>query len=412
MIKVYRKRLFNIQGIIVLCFLVVIAFEGIIYVHNRFTKRSLAGYTNEVMAHCKTAGFAPSCYDQEIPKLMDRISMEQAFEVTRLVQQKDPRYLYCHVLGHNLSYQEAEKHPDAWKDIITRCPSTMCNNGCLHGALMRRFNQESLTDAQIEEVKPDLMDVCEPRGNWKPTEVERSMCYHSFGHLAMYMTAANITASTDLCRTLGTKADGRNYVQTCTEGVLMTIFQPLEPEDIALVQSIAPKTKDDAISFCSQFTGMIWEACRRESWPLFSDVIRSPGGVVQFCSFVSDEIGQRICQHAAMNSLTIALVVEKGNTIDALDEYCRALSGIARDWCYGHAAQRLMQIDPTYEETAIGICHAAQVGGVGEYCWNGLLYYATYSFPADSAQFHTYCQKLPAPWSERCLSGEKPEGFW
>src|SRR5688572_29551570 len=154
-----------------LFFIVIVAFLGGIFggpwFRSMTKQKTMSHYADQVYAKCKNAGFPPSCYDEEIPKLMDKISMEEAFEVTKYVQQKDTRYLYCHVLAHKLSYREVDRDLNKWKDVVSRCPATFCNNGCQHGALMRRFNAESLTPEQIDQIKPDLSDVCEPRGAWK-----------------------------------------------------------------------------------------------------------------------------------------------------------------------------------------------------------------------------------------------------
>jgi hypothetical protein len=203
--------------------------------------KQLTTFTSTILKTCASSdpNMSHACYDREIPKLMDsptNISMEDAFEVTKHIVEQDPTYAHCHVLGHKLSGKEMKKDPSKWKDVITRCPTEMCNNGCLHGSLMERFNTEYLSDAQIEQLKPDLEDVCEPRDSWHPREVERSMCYHALGHLNMYITRADINKSLELCKLIGTKPDGRNYVETCTHGVFMILYQPIEAEDIALVK--------------------------------------------------------------------------------------------------------------------------------------------------------------------------------
>jgi hypothetical protein len=370
------------------------------------THRTLQQYADDVYSRCKSASYAPACYDKEIPALMDRVSMEDAFSITRLIQEKDSRYLYCHVLGHNVSYREASKDITKWKDVITRCPTNFCNNGCQHGALMRRFNAEHLTDTQIEEVKPDLMDVCEPRGSWHPTEVERSMCYHALGHLHMYITKADINKSVGLCNAIGVKSDGRNYVQTCTQGVLMTIYQPLEPEDYTLVRGLTP-AKEMVNAFCDQFTGEAWYACHSESWPLFTQDIESPQGLMKFCSYTDDPVGKEKCVSTAMNILTVTMVVDKGNKLDALSSYCDQLPQPYNGHCYADAAFRLVQIDPRYVETASNVCDIAESKGVGDVCFRMVLEHTTHSFHAGSPESKAFCDHFKDPWKKTCFDRDK-----
>jgi hypothetical protein len=361
-------------------------------------------YAQEVLAACKNASYKPTCYDKEIPKLLSHISMEEAFEVTRFIQKEDPSYLSCHVLGHYLSYHEVEKNPAAWKEVMTRCPATMCNNGCLHGALMRRYNDQTFTSGQYPEVIRELSDVCEPRDSWNPTEVERSMCYHALGHLVMYVTNADIPPSVEMCKALGTKSDGRNYVQTCTEGVFMQIFQPLEPEDYALIKDIAPQKKDVS-RFCARYEGMAFDACHRESWPLWVAEIDTPEGLLAFCGYAKDEIPKRICISAQMNHVTESLVVRQGQSLTSLEAYCRALPKPEQTWCFGGAASRLVQLDPVYQDLAREVCVLADESGVGEYCWLGLADYGGFSFPAGSREKRDYCNKLPSGYQSDCYEG-------
>ena len=75
----------------------------LIFIKNGVVGKPLGKYAETVWQRCGSAQFTPSCYDEEIPRLMDepaRLSMEEAFAVTRIIQEKDPKYAYCHVLGH------------------------------------------------------------------------------------------------------------------------------------------------------------------------------------------------------------------------------------------------------------------------------------------------------------------------
>ncbi len=363
---------------------------------------------DRIYEFCKNTQFTPSCYDEEIPRLMDEptnLSMEDAFAVTRLIQQKDPKYAYCHVLGHKLSFKETSKDLSKWKDVVARCPTTMCNNGCQHGALTRRFNSEILTDALIKEIRPDLSDVCEPRGKWNPVEVEQSMCYHALGHLAMFVTNANITKSVDLCQTIGSKPDGRNYVQTCTEGTLMTVYQPLEAEDRALVKDIAP-TAQSMPQFCSRFTGETFHACRRESWPLFREQIHTPDGLVKFCSYTTDVSEQKKCYATALNIIAVILVMDDEQKVEKIADFCRKLHGKTRDLCFASSARRLIQVDPKLVSQALGICKLAEEDGLESSCYNELIRFSTITYHEGSKEITAYCKKFPAQWVDQCLRHE------
>lgn len=359
--------------------------------------------TSEVLSKCRTSSYTPSCYDKEIPKLLDRISMEEAFKITKKIQSIDSKYFYCHVLAHNIAAAETRKNPSDWKNIIARCPANMCNYGCSHGVLMEKFKRESLSDDQIEKILPDLKDVCEPRNNWRPSEDERSICYHGIGHLNMYITNGDILKSLDLCKIIATKGDKRNYTQTCTEAVFMEIYQPLEPEDIKLVKTIAPKSPEEINSFCSRFTGEAYHACHRESWPMFSDEIIKPEGLVKFCSYTNDIPYQEKCTGTVFNYLTIPLVVNNNQKLDKLVEFCTMLTNQNIQWCFRDVAARLIQIDPSYLDVSLNICQKADELGAGNDCYARIVLYIDRAYIKSSIERKNSCRKLPIAWQEKCL---------
>jgi len=244
---------------------------------------SLEQHANTAVALCQKDKDRPSCYDKEVPKLTGSLSMEDAFRVTWHVQEKDSEYQYCHVLGHELSAREVRKDPTKWKEVITRCPSGMCSNGCLHGGFQERFRAETFTEEEIEEVTQELVDACEAREQWQPTGLEQASCYHALGHLTMYITDANTEQASTICDVISKKPDGRDFRQLCYDGVFMQIFQPLEPEDFALIEGKVP-TKEEVTAFCAEGNTHMQEAsCLNESWPLFYQDIVNPKNLVPFC---------------------------------------------------------------------------------------------------------------------------------
>lgn len=417
-------KLLSPKSLVIAILLLVFFAEGIFvlsqktnYLDFLFPKDSvsesrLQKYADQVLAKCRNSEFTPNCYDKEIPKLMKYISMEDAFKVTRYVQKKDSKYYFCHVLAHNLSTIEVAKNPDNWKDVIARCPATMCNNGCPHGVLMYKFQAESLTDEQIETILPDLKEVCESREGWNPSEVEVGMCYHGLGHLNMYITDADINKSIELCEEIAVKDDGRDYYQTCVQGVFMIIYQGIEPEDFALVKDIKPE-KDEVEEFCSSWTGLENTACRTEAWPLFNTQIRSPQGLVEFCSFTDDPYSTIWCYDTGLSLVVLELLeTVPGAGVDKVADYCTALPGDKKELCFGFAATRFVQVDPEYTKTAIELCQIAENYGEEARCWHDMLFYSQYSFEEGTEKHTNFCNAFPEDKKELCLTGEVPDQFY
>ena len=364
-------------------------------------EKTLNKYSNEVIEKCRNNSYRASCYDKEIPKLMDYISMEDAFAITKIVQEKDSSYSYCHVLGHNLSAREVVKDPSKWKEVVTRCPSGICSNGCIHGGFQERFRSESLTVKQLENVKEELLDLCEPRGNWQPTGLEQGSCYHAVGHLLMYMTNADLVKSTDLCEEIAKKNNGADYSQVCFDGAFMQIFQPLESEDFALVKGKQP-TKEEVSLFCEEFSGQKRGSCMSESWPLFRSEIMTPNGLVEFCSRTLPEEVDR-----CFTSLFYVLPVQFDFDIEKLQTFCTNLPKERKGQCFANIASRLIETDYRNIEKSIDFCRSAMQYGNEDKCFEELLLYSTYNFHRGSEEFYALCNSLPNDWKEKCLS-QKP----
>lgn len=361
---------------------------------------SLVIYADRVLKICSQDGYRPSCYDKEIPLLMDTISMEQAFEVTRLVQEKDQSYQYCHVLGHNLSAREVKKDLSKWKEVLIRCPSGMCSNGCLHGGLQERFRAESFTDAQVEQLKADLETLCEAKQGWQPTGLEQASCYHALGHLTMYITNADIKKSIKLCQDLSIKQDGRDLSHLCSDGVFMQIFQPLEPEDFALVKGKQP-TRQTVGDFCAAYHGTDRGSCRSESWPLFVDSLQTPKGIIDICSFLhNDPTEEDRCYSALFYVITPRLHFDSV----AIIGFCEKLSSQRSQQCFANAASRMIETDYRNTDKATSLCISAARLGSGDQCFQEMLTYSVYNFHPGSPESLGLCNRLPQPWNDKCLA--------
>lgn len=362
---------------------------------------SIEDYAVRVIEVCQGVSHRPSCYEREIPKLMSAISMEEVFEVTAKVQDKDQQFVYCHTSAHQVSVQETQKKDSDWKNVLLRCPMAMCNYGCMHGVLIGRFRGEYLTDEQIEEALPDMEDICETRTGKYMTQIDTSTCYHGIGHLAMYMTDGDPHKAIGICERIAYRGPTEDHRQTCVGGVFMTVFQSIDPEDLALVIDIKPK-KEDVSGFCAQYP-KYWQNCRRESFALFLDELHSSDRLVQFCSYATDEEAARQCYLVVVDTMTTAFF-ENSDGFQKVENFCASLSGNGRKWCYAAAATRMVQTDPLrYVKTSNRICEAIADASEKDYCYKDLLWYATSSFAPGSQQQREYCEALSESWKEKCL---------
>lgn len=370
---------------------------------SKITAASLDKYAAKIVEKCSSVQYKPGCYEEEVPKLMDSISMEEAFQVTRLIQDKDRSYAYCHVLGHELSARETAKDPDKWKDVITRCPSGLCSNGCIHGAFQERFRAEALSSEEIDLLKPDLKHICEPKENWQPTGLERGTCYHALGHLLMYISSADINYSIRICKEVSVDMENRDWSQLCYDGAFMQIFQPLEQEDFALVAGKQPK-KNELASFCKKFSAEERGPCWNEGWPLFRDEILTPKGLVNFCSrsILKNQAEEDRCYLAMFYVITAQFQFD----LDRMKVFCNGLPVSARkNQCFANAASRMIETDYRNIPLVINWCSGVLSADGKDVCFQELILYSVYNFHAGSPEFFQLCGGLPEPWKSECLNG-------
>lgn len=389
------------------CAAIIFLFGATSFIWNefqQFARRSMARpdaleiskLAQNIVAICANDPYRPSCYDREIPKLMDTISMEDAFAVTKIVQDNDRAYNFCHVLGHELSAREVKKSPSEWKTVLARCPSGVCSNGCIHGGLQERFRAESLTDEQARDILPDLQTLCEPKQNWKPTGLERGTCYHALGHLAMYMTGGDIKKSAALCDPITTQGPGRDFHHVCLDGAFMQIFQPLEPEDFTLVKGKQP-TKETLDAFCSDFKGEAKGSCLSEAWPLFAEQVKKPEGLVAFCD--KEEMGER---DRCYNGMFYVLTVQFQFDVGAMQQFCSKLPMSRRGQCSAGVASRLIETDYGNISKAVQFCKDASHYDQTEQCFEQMAAYAGFHFHPGSREFLDLCNRLPNRWKQVC----------
>lgn len=361
---------------------------------------NLHSLAKDIVDTCKSTRDKATCYDTAVPKLMKTITMEQAFQVTKIIQDLDTTYRYCHVLGHQLSAAEVDKDPSKWKEVISRCPSGVCSNGCIHGGFQERFRKDHFTDEDLKTYLPDLLSICEESKTFHPTGLEQASCYHALGHLTMYITNGEIKKALPLCDKISVKSDGRDFSQLCYDGAFMQIYQPLEPDDFRLVEGKQP-TRSSVKAFCDSFASAPRNSCISESWPLYREkMVKDSQEIVKLCS-QSPETSRDRCYSAMFYVVTAQLNFD----VDRIVAYCGSLSDPLRGSCFANAASRLIETDYRNIDSSVELCKASAKYSDEDasWCFQELTFYAHYNFHEGSAEQKKLCEAMPSPWNKNCL---------
>lgn len=349
-----------------------------------------------IVERCEGEGDAAACYEREVPALYPEHTIQYLFDVIREVRTLDPSYQFCHVLAHKLGERVVAEDPAAWLDAIPLNPADgMCSNGFIHGVVGGKFRSEVLDGATIESLIPDFARACEDRPSWKPSELDKAICYHGMGHLYDFITDADLDRALGLCA----RTVGEEYQRVCIEGVFMQIYQPLEPDDFALIarMPVSP-TKDTVRAFCAsyekdEFVG----ACLRESWPLFSEELLSGRGAQTFCSGQPSAAEDNKCYES------VAAIVGRtslGNPDKAITA-CRAFPTEQQEMCFASVAQATLEENRDATSEAIAVCD--QSGS--QFCLRTLAGRAEFIYGVDIVHKQRFCDALPSDIQMICRSG-------
>ncbi len=379
-----------------------IGFLALHYSNVGVQKLSTKEYAAQMVEKCAAAPYRPTCYEEEVPKLVSDLPTEEIFDVVRQIRRDDPEYLYCHVLAHELGSYEVNLDPSNWLDVVAKGPTDgLCSNGYAHGALVSRFNDEDLSQEEFEFALSDLAIACEEREGYNPTDLAKAICYHGIGHVLIHMTLANVAESVYGCEKVGLKEDGRDYRQLCIEGVYMQLFQPLEPEDYALVDMLPyVPTKDTLKQFCTENskTDKQYGACWREAWPLYGNDIYQSEGVINYCSVLTDEQDEDLC---FISAFTINGRHNLGNP-EKMAATCNGLPSLHKGACFARGANAFPEEDPGLVSEAVAMCGKANEEGAQDECYNFLARVASFNFHPESPAFEELCSTLPAQWENTC----------
>lgn len=356
------------------------------------------GSASELVALCKDhEGGSMACYEKEVPKLYPGKSVPEIFEIIREIRRRDPGYQFCHVLAHKLGEVTVAENPSAWIDAIPlNPPDGICSNGFIHGVIVGRFRNDALDDKTLNKTVPDFARACEPRDDWAPTGLDQAICYHGMGHLFMFITNADIGKSLEVCDAI-TRSPTGNFERVCREGVFMQTYQPLEPDDFALLELLPEKpTRENYRRLCASYDDEDEGACLREAWPLFrEDIVK--GNVEEFCSGQPNHAEERKCYDS---SLTII----GRQTIGNLDHSAAACDAVPRDWqgtCYTIVAQAILEEDRTRGEDALAFCERAPQR-IADSCIATIASRSTWLFGAESPVRADFCE-LVAARGQRCI---------
>jgi hypothetical protein len=216
----------------------------------------------------------------------------------------------------------------------------------------------------------------------------------------MYITDASAEKASAMCDKVAKKPSG-DYRQLCYDGVFMQMFQPLEPEDFALVKGKQP-TAQNVNSYCDKYPIDQRASCYNESWPLFRDQILDPLGLPSFCAKVGSEYEDR-----CYNALFFVVTAQLNLDFEKVYDYCRNIDEKRRPQCFANAAGRLVEVDYKNIPTAIKLCSSAQEFDPEGKCFNEMIRYSTYNFHKGSDNFYAICNNLPEKWKKECLENPR-----
>ncbi len=395
------SRLFKVITLFILILASAVAVWWFSFSKEAVVDLSISDYAQLLVENCSEVDYKPYCYETELMGLTPDLPTTEIFDVIRSIRDYDPEYLFCHVAAHNLGQYEVSKDPNNWLDVLANSPTDgLCSNGYAHGAILARFNGETFTGDELITIIDQLKDVCEPRGEWQPTDLHKAMCYHGLGHVMIHVTETDVVKSLAACEDIALK-ENDDFRRVCREGVYMQLFQPLEPEDYALIDLLETKpSRKNIEDFCQRYSSNEDEfnVCWREAWPFFNQDLRTAEGVAGYCEVLSDEDGKNNCYYSAFTINGRHFLGQPEVIVDI----CEASAAERQGMCYQVAANAYLEEDAQLVSEGLAMCELPTSQVAKEECYGHLARLSDFNFHRDSEAFTELCQALPEKFQASC----------
>ncbi len=379
----------------VLPILIVLALAALAYMHAPSSRPE--SHAASIVSECRESQDHARCYESLVPLLYPKMSVPQLFEIIRSIRSSDPTYQFCHVLAHKIGERVVADDLEHWIDAIPLNPASgYCSNGFIHGVVGGRFRSEVLDTKTIETHMSDFRRACESRDGWSPSDLDRAICYHGMGHLYDFITDADLNLALDLCERTTTA----QFQRVCIEGVFMQIFQPLEPDDLALIEQMTMKpTPNSYRRFCDSFKDDDYVgACLREAWPMVPGVLDG-SGTAQLCE---GQPNSELVDSCYQTAFSIVGRIKQGQPEEQAHACDRAPEA-RRNTCYSVVANAIVEEDRTNAPGAVSFCSRAPKP---RECLEDLAKTARFNFGSNAGQYKRFCGALPKDMEAQCRSAD------
>ena len=390
-----------------LLILLTLALSGALVLQSTHTSATEVEYTSviavaeHIYSECSIAPYRPTCYERSVNNFLGQLQPLEAMDVIRHLRSLDDEYIYCHTAAHIVGEYAVGIDPDNWLDVVASGPSdNMCSFGFEHGAVLGKFNSEYLAGEAFDQAVSELAFACEDRANFFPSELQRAMCYHGIGHVLVHISGAQIESALAGCNTLARKPDGRDYTRVCYEGVFMQLFQPLEPEDYALINRLEMEpSPENIVAFCNKYAASpdMYGVCWREAWPLVLQGEWGMSELVQHCQLLSSEDEQYYCFNTGF---TIHARHTLGNDAVSIN-FCSAAPKFYQGMCMTIAAMAYIEEDVQLFDAALTFCQSTDSESLRADCLSGLASVIEFMF-RDPVSHQVHCQKIPEQYRDGC----------
>lgn len=354
-----------------------------------------------IVARCVGADYRPTCYESEVPQLLNKgFSFEEAFSVAIAIQLLDRSAEYCHNIGHRLGATEVAKDPALWKEVARRAPLGKCLNGGMHGAFQERFKEESLTSEQLPAFVAEMKGFCNPHVDFPSSAIDLAMCAHGLGHLFVFVADGEVGEALPLCTAIEFESSpdvsSSSLEMSCYDGLFMQLFEPHEPEDHALIAG-KEQTASTVEAFCNSFTGLAKSACMARSVSLFAK--EYPGSFKGLdCAELDDVRQKNACRSTQLRLFARDTFLD----VEAADVYCALEEPGRRGWCYAAAGSYAFMAGYDYDAPFAFCGHAGSDEVVGQ-CYRTLAEIIPFMFRTNQRERESLCRRLAEPYDEMCL---------
>src|SRR3989344_243137 len=238
--------------------------------------------------YCQKYKYREECYSIQFGRLTEILNMDFSKKTLLALQDIDPEQSRgCHLIAHYISLAETKKHPEDWKELLSKQNFNICTGGFIHGVLEAHMSM----DNSFRLDGPAWPLLC---GQFSIESGAKRSCFHNLGHILLVQEQNSIANGVKICSQI------KDYTARyeCLSGLFMENLTRLNLKAHGLAEKIPwdQVHTEEVKKLCNQYRGLPQQACWKEISYMFATLYKTnPKKVFEACYQAPDKTMADAC---------------------------------------------------------------------------------------------------------------------